>query len=522
MHGGVVVEHDRTWTIPIRFDSTVDHARPSSATAIEAPIGALDGEAEEVLKALAEVSAASIALARLGIPRGSGVVAVRPNGPLPAASLPALERILHLFMWSRGRRAGHPPRDVSVSILPAGDARPIRSDALDPRSAAVGFSGGMDSTACLKHLLESGYLVRAVFYRYYTSPSGGLKGELAHEQKAVAAVGEHLGRTVHRTWTHRARVANITPLSSTPFETLIDDVDNDPWPFYGRNLLTAALLLWEAVAAKAKWAALGATAEDMFASVSVGGEEFYSDCCQSAPFFSLFNLALDGLFEGARPGLAAPLLAMHKGSVAGYLARDPGLMARTRSCINDGQTEDGTCFSCFDKLTGILSAFPSEELDLRVDDGTLVVLNSGMEVARFRWLAAKAEGDSNERYSFPEVCATQLSRLLSGPQSGDGRLWHSKFNPAAVLGMMHNLRRRPDLLSRLFPDRKSRELAARGYAAVDADSMASLARPWAEPNAPLDLSRAASELQGLVDWRLVPQSRRAAGGPRHYWPSPRS
>ena len=521
MDGGVRIEHDQTWELPLRFDDRVDPARPLPGLAFEAPSGILGDGAVAVLRALVEVSVASIALSRLGIPRSAETVSVRTSGPLPASCVPILERILYMFMWSRGRRAGQPPRDVQVSILPSGNARPIAAGRLDPRSAVLGFSGGLDSTACLKHLLESRHQVRSVFYSYYMSPSGDVKGELAEEQEAATAIGAYLAPEARGEWTHRSRAANILPLDSIPFETVVDDLDNDPWPFYGRNFLTAVVLLWEAVATDAGSVALGVTAEDMFATETAGSEELYSDCCQSAPFFSLHNSALSEIFEGEHPVLVAPLLEMHKGSVAGYLARDPGLLARTRSCINDGRTEDGTCFSCFDKITGILSAFPPDQLDLRVDDGVLLIVSKGMELARFCWLATNSEGDSNERYSFPDASAAQLRRLLAGSEAGGPRLWHSKFNPAAILGMLHNLRDRRDLIGTLYPGTGDRELIARVYGAIDADDMASLAGPWAKPRTPHGPSEAAGRLEALVDWRLVPQSRKRASTSPHSRPLPR-
>ena len=500
------VQHDELWEVPLRI------ARPSGASGrtqgLVFEMAVPGPPAEAVLRTLVEVAVASIMLARLGIPRKAGTVVVQTTGPLPAACVPVLEQILYMFMWSRGRRAGQPPQDVDIIVQPAADAEPISAGTLQHRSAVLGLSGGMDSTACLRHLLTSGQQVRSVFYEYYLSPDGSPKGEIAQEQVAVEAVRRRLGGSSAAAWQHAHRTANLSPLLRIPFHTFVDDIDNDPWEFYGRNFITATLLVGEAIAHDAQQVVLGATAEDLFATEELGTEEMYSECCQSVAFLAYFNRLLDALFDGPHPVLVAPLLRMQKGNIVRYLAQDVPLLAKTRSCIGDGSVEDGTCFSCFDKLTGILAVLPPEGLDVRSEDRVLTFLSGDTEVARFRWRSAHPLGNSNECYTFSEVCAIQLRRYLAGYPDVKSRLQHSKFHYVNILAMLQNLQGRSNVLDLLFPSRRDQELVAQAYATVDERRLGDMVEPWLKLKPPLNAEEFAQELSRSVDWQLVPWRKR--------------
>jgi 7-cyano-7-deazaguanine synthase len=175
--------------------------------------------------------------------------------------------------------------------------------------ATVMFSGGIDSTSCLRFFLDRGYEVRAVFVDF------GQAAILA-EARAVALVGRELS-------------VPITTLKATSDSTFgIGELT-------GRN----AFLIFSAIL-------LGGCREGLLAMGVHAGTPYY-DCSPS--FIDQTNSLVQECTNG-RVSLVAPFVNWPKDDVYSFFSTLKIPLSHTYSCEAGSVPPCGQCASCKDRV----------------------------------------------------------------------------------------------------------------------------------------------------------------------------
>ncbi|MEA2492162.1 MAG: Diphthamide synthase [Thermoleophilaceae bacterium] len=245
-------------TIGYTVDSRATHELVATFPAdIDRLVGALD-----VVAASAAVYLGSLCLAREII-----VKRTLPSGLLDRLA-PIAEMLYDIRRWKDRLPLGNPPK------LDARDGGPARPDAraLDPRGAALLWSGGKDSTLALMTLEANGYDTHTV----HVTANAGV--ELV-EKQAVRMLAERLARPVPPTLEFEH--ADFLALSNA-YATDWDDFPLANRVPFGRDLLLAALLTPFALVSNAARVCMGHDNECRNAYVEYDGKRFPRNDIESA------------------------------------------------------------------------------------------------------------------------------------------------------------------------------------------------------------------------------------------------
>lgn len=338
---------------------------------------------------------ASIVLSRLGDPLRTRKVGVQIEGILPKYAVGRIEDILRLFMISRTLPIRYPTKKAKVIISSELTTSRFRFGG-DPSKALCSFSGGIDSTVCLKYLKEQGFSVDTVFFLYEIK-NGHSLNELPFELESTRRILDVLRKRKVEV-NHETIDANIIGLTDTPHLTKNSRMtapssqayrypefrDIDFWEYYGRNAFTASLMLVIGYSKKSKYITLGHT-KDCLGVTEREDLVLYDQCCQSIAFIKSFNEILARTFRREAPILYAPLINMSKSGIAKYLLSDLELFSLTRSCINPRKTECGFCFKCHDKITGLFSTCIPSQLQIEKEGSSFNIYYQRQRVAAFKW-----------------------------------------------------------------------------------------------------------------------------------------
>lgn len=147
---------------------------------------------------------------------------------------------------------------------------------------------------------------------------------------------------------------------SVPHLTYIDSFDNEPWEHYCQYFVFMVLALNRAVMNGNAYIAIGLNHDDLFGYDIISGKVLYTQCSQSDEFVQIFR-SICHLFS---VDLLLPLATLERIDVCKQLLDKEIDIYDSISCIFFNKVECGMCFSCFDKLTGLLAA----AIELGVDD----------------------------------------------------------------------------------------------------------------------------------------------------------
>lgn len=218
--------------------------------------------------------------------------------------------------------------------------------------AFISFSGGVDSTTLLAHMLAEGYQVTPVFFSY-----GSKHG--AAEEAAARNVCSHYGLTcpvVDLTGVFTLARADSALMAGMP-DREIPSGDRgyqepgslDATVVPGRNTLFASVLL-----AFAEAEALRAGQQAVIAMGIHGGDHaLYPDCRE--PFFNALGKAFD-LGTEERVKTVAPFVRMGKSDIVkrGLALGAPYHL--TWSCYKGGSKACGVCGTCRERLKAFADA----------------------------------------------------------------------------------------------------------------------------------------------------------------------
>jgi len=387
---------------------------------------------QDVVTSLIEVAVAYIALGRLGCP-STGNVSVTVDGPLPETAFPFIEGLLSSVMDARSAVAGLARRGW-VRFDSRRHLNEKIATNFDADRVIVPSSGGMDSTAILRFLRSNSHPI-PVFIEYDEGPDSFIKREWEHHQ----AVLSHL--ELKDAGPQKVILFSPDTLEKIPWNTDQFGIayscegavqDTDRWEVWGRDFALAAALLGRAIVEEALYIDMGHTKEFMFGLYRPDdGEAFYDRCCRSLHSILDWNAMLAEIFV-TPPAVVASLRDCSKGVIGGYLLDDPGLFARTRSCIGTEPLECGYCFSCVDKISSILANCEEARLSIETHGRreTTLVYN-GSPLASFSWFPSRENGG---------VWAKQLARVAAsagGPLSVNLR--NSIYSPDAIQSAMYVL-----------------------------------------------------------------------------------
>jgi 7-cyano-7-deazaguanine synthase in queuosine biosynthesis len=379
------------------------------------------------IKGFYTLAVASIVTTRLGDPFG-GNVAIKTDEFIYPETTGDFVDILRHFSHSRTLAKEGIIRDHKIQIKHGQNGMPFHMR-FDRDKVELAFSGGMDSLACKLFMDESGYDTNAIFIdndpkkTLREKESVWLLGDLYRDLDAAKALASHVTYIIN----------DITSLDKIPWKTrLYPDMtmtwDFDDWGFYGRNFLSAISLLYMNLLNKSGYSVVGHTRGSMNVKVFGKDIEFYQDCCQSAFFVKKWNNILQRHFLDNPPYHTVPLAEVSKGRIAKYLLRHPENISKSHSCVEEGDIECGACFSCAQKMTGILAAAEPDNLDIDQDHN--IILYKGYEIARFGWMPVSHDSG---------YWNTQLERFAMEYPDLSRTLRNSCLNPSMFLAACYNL-----------------------------------------------------------------------------------
>lgn len=497
------IDHDTSWNIDILIlplGSSVPTKQNSRPGHIQLPIIIPDSwmcetPVWEALRACLGISVASIALARLGLPNNRDEIRVHTEGSLTEVALKHLEYLLRLFVVSRTLVKFNSFSDVRVVVTCDHTDRYGWQWPRQETGALVAFSGGMDSAACLKNLILHRAYVETVFFDYQAPSLGGHSLESMRDFQAATTIAQKL--LGHGLQTHHEVNTNLSLLDVIPHVTFLDTIDNDPWEYYGRNFLTACILTGLAYLRKFCYLVIGLDDNDLFNIDIYENRPIYGQCCQSAPFVLRFNSVLKSLFGKNSPSLVTPLVGMGKGSIARYLLTEPhSLFSATRSCIELEAEEDGTCFSCFDKISAAIAVAPQGECALiRTNKREWRLFWEGRPTASF-----VTQDPDNTPLT---IWYTQLHRALSELPYISPELKNSKYHLDAVLAALWRQRSK---LHMVFPEIEAkilRELFLKILNMLGAKNLGRIWTAFARKRSPRGLRTSLKELEARIDRRAM-------------------
>ena len=402
------------------------------------------------LRSLLGVAAASILLCRLGWPRREDDVTVSLEGGLASSVLRLAEQLLALFVRGREFVASTtqaPPACGRVRFEQVFGELPARIPPLRKRGILLALSGGLDSAAVLRFLLQSGQPVRTLFFKFL-SRGGELKPELRWERRAIAELRTYLS-SGHSMVDHEEVLLDISDFQRAPLLTRRESADHDFWGFHGRYLLMAVVMAFICCKYRLPFFANGFTEEGVLPSdlwLTTGDY----NCCESALTAATVDLILSKALGNYAPRPYVPLATMGKGSVTRYVMRDPSYLGLTRSCVGDSEVEDASCFSCFDKLASLLAACYPNRLGVQRTGSFANMEYNGEFIGTWRWSFRRRESlNSEDALRFPEMASRQLERLASDPGRTSFDLDESVFSPISALAAVWNLRRQNETIEAL-------------------------------------------------------------------------
>ena len=354
------------------------------------------------LLAIYEIAIASNVLYRLGNPICKERVAIIIDGYLEESLKQILEKYISETMNQRTMiRYNCITQNVSVKI--------INKD-----------------TEYVEYLAYTG----KVDYECLLLYSNGLDSYLSYEILSQRYV-------VHKTsWSEEGSEESDKPyplILNTYNYTYIDTFDNDPWDNYGLYFIYLALLLNQAIYNNVNKISIGLNKDDLFGYDIIANRKISSQCSQSRDFVTIFQ-KISNVYHVS---LVLPLENMTRIDICKTMIERKIDFSQSVSCVFYDGIECGMCFSCFDKLTGILIALAeldkSDKVTIKMENGNFCLRYEGNILMSFKNNINSF--DSLEKIPIDYIMKVQLNRIILGEDFDYIR--SSKYSIVNVLKVLY-------------------------------------------------------------------------------------
>lgn len=214
----------------------------------------------------------------------------------------------------------------------------------------------------------------------------------------------------------------------------IDTFDNDPWNDYGLYFIYLALILNKAVCNGVDTISIGLNKDDLLGYDIVSGVQVNSQCSQSKEFVAMFR-ELAKIYE---VNLILPLEELTRIDICKKIIQEEIDITDSISCVFFDGIECGMCFSCFDKLTGLLIAFAEckviDQVDILINRDIYYLMYNNQKVMTFK-------NDINvfnslEKMPIDYILYVQINRIILGENRNC--ILSSKYSINNILKLLHN------------------------------------------------------------------------------------
>ena len=215
--------------------------------------------------------------------------------------------------------------------------------------------------------------------------------------------------------------------------TYLDTFDNDPWDDYGLYFIYLAFILNKAVRNNVIKIAIGLNRDDLFGYDIIAGKKIYSQCSQSMEFILVFR-EICSIYN---VDLELPLKNMTRIDVCKNMIQRGIDFTESISCVFFDKIECGMCFSCFDKLSGILIALAelgkSNDVNLVKSNNVFLLRYNGVKLMTFK-------NDINsfvslEKLPIDYIMLIQLNRIRLEEEMGN--IMSSKYSVQNILKLLY-------------------------------------------------------------------------------------
>ena len=231
-----------------------------------------------------------------------------------------------------------------------------------------------------------------------------------------------------------------------PNRMYLDTFDNDPWNDYGLYFIFLVRLLNVAAKAGIGAIALGLNLDDLFGYDVVSNSTVYSQCSQSFEFVTLFR----SICSYYNVSLILPLAMLTRTDICKIILQNSLDLQQSVSCVFYKNAECGMCFSCFDKLTGLLVAIAEMNktncLELQYRNNLFSLLFNHTVIMSFS--NDNKEFSSLEQLPIDYIMRVQFTRIISDEPLSS--IFSSKFSAINTIKTLSYYCSH-DIGSKLFP-----------------------------------------------------------------------
>lgn len=222
------------------------------------------------------------------------------------------------------------------------------------------------------------------------------------------------------------------------FFNYIDSFDNDAWEMYGQYFRFLVIALDIALSQNIANIAIGLNQDDLFGYDFVDGKIINSQCCQSFSFIMIFKDIIKDIFN---INMLIPLENLSRSDVCDYLLSNQISLINSKSCIYNSSLECCKCFSCYDKIFGLLSAAGPSNF-ASIQNMVLPQFDLSPNKEQVKCLGRL---NSLEALSFDYISKVNLIRIIE--KVNPYYLLSSKFSPHLLIEVLLLFENDIDLLS---------------------------------------------------------------------------
>lgn len=232
--------------------------------------------------------------------------------------------------------------------------------------------------------------------------------------------------------------------------TYIDTFDNDPWDDYGIYFVYLTLILNKALKEKIYNISIGLNKDDLLGYDIISNELVYSQCSQSKQFVNIFN----SICKDYSINFILPLEKFNRLEICKQLINNQINIEDSISCVFYDLNECGMCFSCFDKLTGLLAAIAElglvEKVKIKKELGSIYLFLNDYLLMNFKNYIKSFE--SCEKLPIDYIINILLNRILL--KENKKIIYSSKFSAINIINILIYYQS-SDVSNILFPRSKN-------------------------------------------------------------------